>query len=416
MNLKTEFLGSALLYFLVIILHFITPIILEAKFDPLTDMEVEKRVKNLNSVISLKYNDDVRNRIYFYTNSHRRTSELLLGRVTVYFPLFEKSLRERNMPEELKYLPIIESELIPHAVSKAGAAGLWQFMKGTALGHGLKVNYAVDERRDAIKSTKAALDHLSMLYDQFQDWTLVIAAYNCGSGAINRAIKRANGKKDYWSIRSYLPRETQLYVPKFIAISYLMSHFHAHDINPKLIEDELRYTVTAKTYDKIDLNHLAKSLNIEPRIIKFLNASYIKNFIPKSDGNYYLTLPENKMYEFMAQEKENLEIAFVRFSDYKLNLDTPENISSKNFNQFFATNVSNKTQNKPFYQSVQNLIDQQLSVIADEQRVINVKLGKGQSLADIAKAFGTNISSLIELNNIDLNSPPKYGDVLLVKI
>lgn len=415
MNLKTEFLGRALSFILVIILYSITPTILEAKFDPSTDVEVEKRVKNLNSVISLKYNDDVRNRIYFYTNSHRRTSEILLGRVTVYFPLFEKSLRERNMPEELKYLPLIESELIPHAVSKAGAAGLWQFMKGTALVHGLRVNYAVDERRDAIKSTEAALDHLSMLYNEYQDWTLVIAAYNCGSGAVRRAIQRANGKKDYWSIRTYLPRETQMYVPKFIAMSYLMSHFHVHNITPDMIEDELRYTVTAKTYDKIDLNYLAKSLNIEPRIVKFLNASYIKNFIPKSDGSYYLTLPENKMYEYMAKEKENIEIVYIRFSDYKLNLDTPENIGSKNFNQF-ATNILNKTQDKPFYQSVQNKMDQQLSELADQQRVINVKLGKGQSLADIANTYGTNIGSLIELNNIDLNSPPKYGDVLLVKI
>ena len=415
MNLKTMFLGRALSFVIVMILLSISPKLVEAKFDPSMDLEIEKRVRNLNSVMTLKYNDDVRNRIYFYTTSHRKTSELLLGRVTMYFPLFEKSLRERNLPDELKYLPLIESELIPHAVSRAGAAGLWQFMRGTALLHGLKVNQAVDERRDAIKSTDAALDHLELLYSEYQDWTMVIAAYNCGSGTVNRAIKRANGKRDYWSIRSFLPKETQMYVPKFIAMSYLMSHFHVHDIVPMLVEDDLRYTATAKTFDKVDLNALAKSLDLEPRIVKFLNASYIKNFIPKSDGNYYLTLPEKKMFEYIENGKENIEIVYVRFSEYKPGVDIPENIGSKNINHF-AVNIFKRKSDQPYIAEVQDKIDQHMTALVDQQRIKKVKIGKGQSLADIANTFGTSIGSLIELNNIDVNSPPKYGDILLVKI
>jgi membrane-bound lytic murein transglycosylase D len=190
------------------------------------------RLQRLPNVIELPYNDIVRKYIDQYSGRLRRTVSVMLGASNFYNPIFEEALESYQIPLELKYLPIIESALNPGATSRVGAAGLWQFMITTGKQYGLEVTSLIDERRDPIKSSYAAAHYLKDLYDIFGDWTLVIASYNCGPGNVNKAIKRAGGIKDYWKIYPYLPRETQGYVPAFIAANYIMNYYCDHNICP----------------------------------------------------------------------------------------------------------------------------------------------------------------------------------------
>ena len=190
------------------------------------------RLQRLPNVIVMPYNDIVRRYIDQYSGRLRRTVSIMLGASNFYNPIFEEALESYQIPLELKYLPIIESALNPSATSRVGAAGLWQFMITTGKQYGLEVNSLIDERRDPIKSSYAAAHYLKDLYDIFGDWTLVIASYNCGPGNVNKAIKRAGGVMDYWKIYPYLPRETQGYVPAFIAANYIMNYYCDHNICP----------------------------------------------------------------------------------------------------------------------------------------------------------------------------------------
>ena len=200
------------------------------------------------------------------------------------------------MPTDLKYLSVIESGLKPSATSRSGAAGLWQFMKPTGKMLGLKINSTVDERRDIEKSTRAAADYLKQLYDRFDDWTLAIAAYNCGPGNLRKAIRKSGGKTTYWEIQQYLPRETREYVPKFIAMSYMMNYYYEHDLIPALVGEELVNTSSAKVFEKMNLKNLSSELSIDFEVVKTLNPSYVTNYIPHTvDGKYNLVLPTPEM-------------------------------------------------------------------------------------------------------------------------
>ena len=183
----------------------------------------------LKNYIILDYEADsrppVRNMINFYSNRKRQLVENMLGLSLYYMPIFEEALERHNMPNELRYLPVIESALVPNAVSRAGAAGLWQFMPATATGLGLEINSLVDQRRDPYLASDAAARYLKQLYKTYDDWSLAIAAYNCGPGNVNKALRRAGGgKKDFWEIYPFLPQETRGYVPAFIAANYIMNY------------------------------------------------------------------------------------------------------------------------------------------------------------------------------------------------
>lgn len=200
-----------------------------------------ERLSRLPNVMEMPYNEIVQKFIDRYTGRLRHSVSYMLGASNFYIPIFEEALEAYGLPLELKYLPVIESALNPKATSHAGAAGLWQFMVATGKQYGLEINSLIDERRDPIKSSYAAAHYLKDLYNIFGDWSLVIAAYNCGPENINKAIHRADGQADYWKIYPYLPRETRGYVPAFIAANYVMNYYCEHNICP------MRTTLPAKT-------------------------------------------------------------------------------------------------------------------------------------------------------------------------
>ena len=237
------------------------------------------RLSRLPNVIDMPYNEVVRKFIDQYSGRLRRTVSLMLGASNFYNPIFEEALETYQVPLELKYLPIIESALNPTATSKAGAAGLWQFMIGTGKQYGLEVTSLVDERRDPVKSSYAAARYLKDLYDIFGDWTLVIASYNCGPGTITKAIKRADGIKDYWTIYPYLPKETRGYVPAFIAANYIMNYYCEHNICP--VNTTLPVaTDTLIISQDLKMEQIQEMCGADIEELKALNPQYRTTLIP----------------------------------------------------------------------------------------------------------------------------------------
>ncbi len=257
--------------------------------------EVMARIAAMDqSIIETKYEDVVKAYIKGYVVRSRRNAEIILGRAAIYFPIFEKHLEEKNLPDVLKYLAVVESALNPHAVSVVGAGGLWQFMPETGKSYGLVINQNVDERTDIIKSTKAAVEHLSDLYDRYEDWALALAAYNSGAGRVNRAIKRS-GSKDFWKLKKYLPRETRNYVPAFIAAVYLAQHYDKHNLEPQFPSLDLQITETVKLNDFVSFFRIAQITGQPMDVIRKLNPLYTKDFIPANVKGNYLILPKRSM-------------------------------------------------------------------------------------------------------------------------
>ncbi len=258
--------------------------------DKVSKVDASDRLSKLNSVIDITITNEVQERIQQYTYYYRSSAEKILGRVSVYFPMFEKEIRRRGMPDDLKYLAIIESLLNPSATSKSGAAGLWQFMKPTGQMVGLEINSVVDQRRSVALSTQAALDYLQSLYDRFGDWNLVLAAYNCGPGNVSKAIRKS-GSRDYWKMRNYLPKETQKYLPRFIAAMYLTNFYHYHDLQPNTVETDMTNVITVSVDKTMKFSTLTKELNLyDTEILKELNPEYIAGYIP-GKKQYSLRLP-----------------------------------------------------------------------------------------------------------------------------
>ncbi|MEM7659374.1 MAG: lytic transglycosylase domain-containing protein, partial [Bacteroidota bacterium] len=224
---------------------------------------IQARLNELPMVISMDYNIFVQRYIDTYSLRRRDQVSRMMGLAKVYFPMFEQELDKRDMPLELKYLAVVESALNPHARSHVGATGMWQFMLGTAKMYGLKVNSFVDERKDPYKSTNAALDYLSASKEEFGDWLLAIASYNCGPGNVRKAILRSGGKRNFWEIRKYLPRETRGYVPAFIAAAYVFEHASDHNIYPTYVDYDYRAdTLELRNLD-ITLSEIANMCKVD---------------------------------------------------------------------------------------------------------------------------------------------------------
>ena len=260
------------------------------------------RLDSLNSAIRLSYNDIVRNYIELYAVKGRVQSGALLGLADYYFPIFEEILAREGMPLELKYLPVIESALNPRAFSRAGACGLWQFMYATAKMYGLEITSFVDERRDPVKSSEAAARYLKDLYDIYEDWILVIAAYNCGPGNVNKAIRRSGGKKNYWDIYYLLPRETRGYVPAFIGAMYLFNYYDKHNI--AVVGNELPSLCdTIMVSDALHFDQVTSLLDISVEQLRDLNPQYRADLVPAGFGKTYpLRMPYNHVAEFIDRQ------------------------------------------------------------------------------------------------------------------
>ena len=262
------------------------------------DHVYEQRLGMIPSLVPLPFNRYVKNYIHVYAIQRREQVNQMLGLSQMYFPIFEEVLDRYNMPMILKYLPVIESALNPHAVSRAGATGLWQFMYFTAKSYGLSVNSYVDERRDPWLSTEAAVRFLKDLYGLYGDWGLAIAAYNCGPGNVNKAIRRAGGQTDYWSLRPYLPRETRGYYPAFIAATYIMSYFADHNLRPVLNPALMVHLDTVLVNGELDLQVLAESIDVPLELILFHNPALKRSHIPRGKTAYALRIPIDKLMAF----------------------------------------------------------------------------------------------------------------------
>lgn len=274
----------------------------DLKFDSIgveyPDSVYINRLGKINSVIHLPYNNIIRNHIHVYTVRQRQKFSVVLGLMGYYFPMIEDIFDSYGLPAELKYMAVIESALNPNAVSRAGATGLWQFMFSTGKIYGLTINSVVDERRDPVKATVAAAKFMKDLYSIYGDWTLVIAAYNCGPGNVNKAIRRSGNKKDYWDIYYRLPRETRGYLPQYIAAAYGTTYYREHNLKPLPLEIPMA-TDTIMINKDIHLSQISGVMGIPLGELRALNPQYRTGLIPGSSRPQCLTLPMNHMGDFI---------------------------------------------------------------------------------------------------------------------
>lgn len=280
----------------------------------LTDSVYIKRLGKIPSLIPLSFNKIVKKYIQLYSNKRRKQVELMMGLSEYYFPLFEEILDKEGMPQELKYLPIIESALNPKAFSRAGASGLWQFMYSTGRMYKLDINTFVDERCDPIKATYAAVKYLKDMYQIYGNWHLVIAAYNCGPGNVNKAIRRSGDKKNYWDIYYRLPRETRGYVPAFIAAIYTFNYYKEHNLYP----NDSKLPVACDTLmidESLHFDQVATVLNLDKKQLRELNPQYRADIIPGDIKPYALKLPMRYTAEFI----DNQDAVFAYKKDFYFN-------------------------------------------------------------------------------------------------
>lgn len=286
-----------------------------------SDSIYTQRLYDFPSEMELSYNSVVKNYIDMYTIRRRDLVSYMLTVGEYYFPMFEEALDREGLPLELKYLPVIESALNPVAVSRVGATGLWQFMLRTGQGYGLQVNSLVDERRDPYKSTEAAVKYLKDLYSIYEDWNLVIAAYNCGPGNVNKAITRSGGKRDYWEIYYNLPKETRGYVPAFIAANYVMNYYDKHAICPVESQLDIVALDTIQVDKQVHFNQISKALDIPITDIRRWNPQFKKDVIPGNFKNYSLVLPTSKVYAFLEKEDEIINLNKDNLLNHRENTD-----------------------------------------------------------------------------------------------
>ena len=356
--------------------------------EEVSDEEITRRLAAIPTTIELPFNSIVRAYIDAYTKKNRRLVENMLGMSLYYMPIFEQALERENLPMELKYLPVIESAMNPDAVSRSGATGLWQLMLPTARGFGMEVNTLVDERRDPVASSATAAKLLRQLYDIYHDWSLAIAAYNCGPGNVNKAMRRCNAeKKDFWAIYPYLPKETRGYLPGFIAATYVMTYYKHHNISPALAKKPI-LTDSVHVNRRVHFQQIADVLQLPVEELKVLNPQYRKECIPGDLRPYPLVLPANQTYAYIMSEDA---ICASNADKYERRLtvepSTGEEIAAAP-------------------------ADGQEGEWVTTEKVTYHKVKKGETMSSIAKKYGISLWSLKHANgNI---RTPRRGQTLKV--
>jgi len=333
-----------------------------------SDSIYKQRLSKLPYLMEMPYNPTVRSFIDLYTVHKRRQLEYMLGMSNYYFPMFEQVLSANNLPLELKYLSIIESALNTTIVSRMGAAGLWQLMIGTGRMYGLEINSLVDERLSPVKATNAAAHLLKDLYAIYGDWNLVIASYNCGPGNISKAMRRSGGKRDYWKIYPFLPRETRGYVPIFIAANYSMHYSKEHNLCAATVNMPA-LTDTVMVHKRIHLEQIAAVLNLPIEEVRLLNPQYRKDIIPGDIKPYELCLPINYASVFIEK-----------------------------IDQITAFKADELVNNRRSEIEVPQIADNYTP--GGSGKVIIHKVKSGQTLGTIAAKYGISVIKLKRWNNI----------------
>jgi membrane-bound lytic murein transglycosylase D len=333
-----------------------------------SDSILKLRLSKMPCIMEMPFNTNVRSFIELYTVRKRQQLEFMMGMSDYYFPIFEQALGASNIPLELKYLPIIESALNPTAISRVGAAGLWQFMIPTGRMYGLEINSLVDERMDPVKATYAAVRFLKDLFSMYADWHLVIAAYNCGPGNVNKAIRRAGGKRDYWAIYPFLPAETRGYVPIFIAANYSIHFAAKHNICKAKVSMPV-VTDTIMIRQKVHFEQISAILNIPIEQIRLLNPQYRKDYIPGNIKAYALCLPLNYANGF-----------------------------AQKFDEIIAHKADTLLNNRR--EETEILTRQAISPSTNRSRTTYHTVKSGQNLGYIANKYGVSLAKLKKWNGI----------------
>ncbi len=379
---------------------------------PASPAEYEERLKVLPTVIEMPYNSLVGNFINMYLTKKRTLVADMLALHSYYGPIFVEELIKEGMPTELQYLPVIESAINPNAISRAGAAGLWQFMPATAKGLGMEVNSLVDERRDARLSSRNAARYLKQLYDIYNDWSLAIAAYNCGPGNVNKAMRRAGeGKKVFWEIYEFLPAETRGYVPVFIAANYVMNYYGKHGITPTIIKRHL--TTDTVTVDKyIHFNQIAAVLNIPVDEIRMLNPQFLKDVIPGDYRPYTLTLPTQQCLSYVMSEKRIADYdseLYARRSHVEPGAQPADPVLPES--DHGAANLASASR-----QSVNAETNNELAHtgLVEQMTVRTHVVGRGESIRDIARKYGVSATDIKRWNHLR-RGKVREGDSLRIE-
>lgn len=364
--------------------------------------EYRERLRRLPVVMEMPYNPIVQKFIDRYTGKLRRSVSYMLGAANMYVPIFEEALDYYGLPLELKYLPVIESALEPKARSHAGAVGLWQFMLATGKRYDLQVNSLIDERQDPYKSTWAAARYLRDLYKIYGDWSLVIAAYNCGPGTVNKAIHRANGARDYWTIYPYLPAETRGYVPAFIAANYVMNYYCEHNICPM----KTRHPITTDSVivnRDLHMDQIAALCSIDKEAIKALNPQYRTDLIPGSAGPQALILPAENLMTFVDLGDSIYNYRATELLTRRSTVAIDEKAGSV-AQRRQSSQVSRKQSATRKSKSSRYSKSSRHSKRTSRQKPKTATIRQGDTLSEIAQRNGTTVKKLRQLNGIKGNN------------
>ncbi len=342
---------------------------------------LKERLKKMDekSPFNIEYNVGLENVIKSFLKNRKKAFERLMGVSQFYFPLFEESLAAQNIPLEIKYLAVVESALNPRAVSRVGATGLWQFMYQTGKQYNLNINSYVDDRSDPAKASSAATQYMKNMYAIFGDWDLVLASYNSGPGNVAKAIRRSGGKQNYWNIRKYLPKETQGYLPAFLATMYIFEYHKEHGIKPDRAIANHFATDTVMIKNAMTFKQISDLLDVPVAEIQFLNPSYKREEVPYITGeSHYLRLPVNKVAVFTSNEDKIY--AFVKYESNK---------RERPYESMVASTNSNDSDND-----------------GTVSRLKFHKVRKGDSLSEISDKYGITMSELKKWNHLRNNKAP----------
>ncbi len=338
---------------------------------------LKERLKKMDekSPFNIEYNQGLENVIKSFLKYRKKSFERLMGISQFYFPMFEESLASQNIPLEIKYLAVVESALNPRAVSRVGATGLWQFMYQTGKQYNLNINTYVDDRNDPLKASNAATQYMTNMYNIFGDWDLVLASYNSGPGNVAKAIRRSGGQQNYWNIRKYLPKETQGYLPAFLATMYIFEYHKEHGIKPDRAIANHFATDTIMIKNTMTFKQISQLLDVPVAELQFLNPSYKREVVPFITGeDHYLRLPIDKVAVFTSNEDKIY--AYVQYEESR--------------------------RERPY----ESMLASRDSVSTSKTRVKFHRVRRGDSLSEISDKYGVAMSDLKKWNHLRSSKAP----------